>query len=47
MKRYSKSRLAHLSAELKACGTACRAISRALGDYYVLREQVRVCRKKG
>ncbi|MEM8646350.1 MAG: hypothetical protein AAGF86_08385 [Pseudomonadota bacterium] len=46
LKHYSRSQQDRLNAELKACGSACAGLSGALSDYYVLRQQVRACRKR-
>lgn len=47
LKTYTIERQAKLSAELKACGPACRSLAGALADYYVLRRQVRACHTAG
>lgn len=46
LKRYSRLEQSALRAELKACKGRCKHVAGALSDYYVLRQQVRACRKK-
>lgn len=46
LKRYSKREQSALRIELNACKGKCKQIAGALSDYYVLRQQVRACRKR-
>ena len=46
LKRYSRLEQSALQAELKACKGKCKHLAGALSDYYVLRQQVRACRKR-
>ena len=46
LKHYSRIQQDRLNAELKTCGPACGGLRGALSDYYVLRQQVRACRKR-
>lgn len=47
VKAYRAQRQQQVRAELKACGPKCAAVSDWIKDYYVLRQQVRACRKPG
>ena len=44
LKAYSAESQRAVSAELKACGAACKGLAGWIKDYYVLRQQVRACR---
>lgn len=45
VKAYSKRSQHAVRAELKSCGHGCTGLSGWMKDYYVLRQQVRACRK--